>query len=663
MGQTGSSRAEQGSATSVAKGEGGSIANSEKEFRDLLLPWISNGTDLGREVRAAMEEEGYIVLRGILTRQECAKELDRLWGFVEATSGQKVGRFDSSTWYPGGDGGADPWPHSGWRSFPDMFQSFQAGWLFSELREALAGRVFEQVFGTRELHCSKEGFTFHRPTACGRHPASGRQTYVCGAPACESVGEHFDQPAADAGLHCIQSSTALLDQGPEDGCFLCWPGSHKHHAAITAGTYRGGKEWVPLTDVELKRLSASGLQPRRVPVSAGDVILWRSDLAHAAAPPGPDAKGFRAVAYACMLPAALTPPEALGRKTQAYLEIKTTDHRPGAERWLEPKPDRQLEAAPGSYFSDGPPRLTWRQAELYGLVPYLPAEQLGTPACVEAERARAEARGVRFAPGPAPVGDAAVEVLAADQPPLMGQSKWLGGMCSPCGRYIYGVPGTALRVLQVTVATGEVAQIGPEFKGKFKWLRGVEVPAEVMRSDEFPCGACFALPSNAPAVLRIDPARQEVTTIGGPFRGDWLWHGGNLARDGNIYAIPANAEQVLKINPRTSEVSLIGPVFPGRQKWYGGILGANGAIYGIPQTASGVLKIIPETGECTIIGEGTLEEGGWKWHGGTASRDKTVIYGFPNNSDYVLKIDTRTDAISLLGGPEIIKSGRHRVSK
>ena len=49
---------------------------------------------------------------------------------------------------------------------------------------------------------------------------------------------------------------------------------------------------IPLTDGELDRLrnadtapAGEARAPRRVPVKAGDVILWRSDLVHAAAPP------------------------------------------------------------------------------------------------------------------------------------------------------------------------------------------------------------------------------------------------------------------------------------------------------------------------------------------------------------------------------------------
>ena len=30
-----------------------------------------------------------------------------------------------------------------------------------------------------------------------------------------------------------------------------------------------------------------------------------------------------------------------------------------------------------------------------------------------------------------------VTMLKSDAGPLMGQDKWLGGMASPCGRYVY----------------------------------------------------------------------------------------------------------------------------------------------------------------------------------------------------------------------------------
>eukprot|EP00928_Gymnodinium_smaydae_P005669 TRINITY_DN11936_c0_g1_i1.p1 TRINITY_DN11936_c0_g1~~TRINITY_DN11936_c0_g1_i1.p1 ORF type:complete len:457 (-),score=94.72 TRINITY_DN11936_c0_g1_i1:52-1371(-) len=260
-----------------------------------------------------------------------------------------------------------------------------------------------------------------------------------------------------------------------------------------------------------------------------------------------------------------------------------------------------------------------------------------------------EGPGKATAPAPPtrPAGpqDPRCEVLG--DKPLMGQDKWLGGVGSFCGKFVYGVPGKARRVLRIHVETGVVDEIGPDFVGGFKWLRGAESPL-----DE----CLYCMPSNADQVLCINPAEQSVHAFGEPEPGDWKWHGGNLGNDGNIYGIPANATQVLKIDPRTKEVTKFGGPWPERQKWYGGVKAANGSIYGIPQCARGVLKIVPETGECSVLGD--LGEGGWKYHGGLATPDGLIVYGIPCNADSVLKIDTRTDTVTTIGHG--LKSGRHR---
>lgn len=348
---------------------------------DRLLGLLSTTSELGRRVLDALQTDGYVVLPDVLSPSECDAELERLWSFV-TTVAPSVRRDEPRSWYPSEPGDADPWPHSGWRSFSDMFQTHHAGWLFSELREKLAERVFEPVFGTHELHTSKEGFTFHRPTEGGRHPGVSKTHFVCGRPQRAAVGEHFDQGANALGLQHISSVTAFVDQEVDDGCFLCWPGSHAHHSALVSGTWRGRSDWVPLTDEELRTLVDAGCAPRRVPVKRGSVILWRSDLAHCGAPPRGDRKAFRAVAYVSMLPASLTPPSEAAKKLVAYRACHTGDHMADREHWHAGKDTGKDAPAPAEggearrpgkrfpYFVNGPPTLTTRQAELYGLVPY-----------------------------------------------------------------------------------------------------------------------------------------------------------------------------------------------------------------------------------------------------------------------------------------------------
>ncbi|CAJ1342089.1 unnamed protein product, partial [Effrenium voratum] len=55
---------------------------------------------------------------------------------------------------------------------------------------------------------------------------------------------------------------------------------------------------------------------------------------------------------------------------------------------------------------------------------------------------------------------------------VLGRDKWLGGELG-CDGCVYGIPGSASRVLKVDGSRVEL--IGPELAGKFKWLRGIEL--------------------------------------------------------------------------------------------------------------------------------------------------------------------------------------------
>jgi hypothetical protein len=645
--------------------------NQDSSLEDALLAHLSSEGPLSH-VRDALLSEGFCVLPNVLTETECDDAVASIWDFIEDASSCTVSRNDPSSWYPGKDG--DPWPHTGYKSFSDMFQSYGAGWVLGNVRQALAERVFEPLYQTRELHCSKEGFTFHRPTAGIAAPkfwvdqVLNPTQMVCGEPQEISQGEHYDQSHYCRGLYTIQSLVAFEDQQEGvDGHFLCYPHSHGQcHYELTKNIYRGKFSWIPLTDDEIRRLiDEMGLECRRVYAKKGDVILWRSDLVHAAVPPKGLTTRFRAVGYTSMQPALLTPASVYNDKMNAYKQRQTGDHRPNVESWHS---HRQENPNHRPAFRASPPLVSWRLAELYGLVPYDEKD-------VETSRNRALIRGVRFdepettptQPSVRPCPAHLEFIEPSDEEIMPGNDKYMGGMASPCGSYIYGVPGTAKRVLRIDTQTRFMDWIGPSYEGKFKWLRGVEVPANVMNSADYPRGCCLALPSNAAAVLKINPATNEVTKFGEDVleqagENGWYYHGGNLASNGFVYAIPANANRVMKIDPRTEACSFIGPSFLGKQSWFGGIIGSDGCIYGIPHNETGVLKIDPTNDEVSVLiqdnGE-PLPSGQWKWHGGLAAGDK--IFGYPNNADEVLVVNVREQRVYTIGDASILKSGRHRI--
>uniref|UniRef100_A0A7S1FCU1 MOSC domain-containing protein n=1 Tax=Noctiluca scintillans TaxID=2966 RepID=A0A7S1FCU1_NOCSC len=323
--------------------------------RDTLLPFIGT-SEFAQRIFNGVKDEGYFVLPGVLSGEEADAEYERMWDWVGTTS-HVVRRHDPQTWQA--RSGADPWPCSQ----RDMMQLHQAGWVFSDLREKLAERVFEKLYGTRELHCSKDGFTLQRPTLCEMNV---------------SPNDHYDQ-GPSAGLQCIQGSVALTDQEHDDGCFLCWPRSHEHREAIMSQRQTWPlKDFVMLSAAERKYLVSQGMQPRRVPVRKGDVVLWRSDLVHKGAPPIGVRSTFRAVVYVCMLPAALTPEAVYGKKWEAFQRLETGNHWPQREEWFKRRGEVPFDLRP--YFRQLPV-LTARQRLLYGLDRYAESN-LGVPSAM-----------------------------------------------------------------------------------------------------------------------------------------------------------------------------------------------------------------------------------------------------------------------------------------
>lgn len=312
--------------------------------KDKLWPVLSR-SEYAQAITSQIDTEGYIVLPKVFSQEEVDGEYMRMWRWVQTVS-PSIRRNDPSTWRRGK---GDVWPSKQ----RDMMQLHQAGWVFNDLREAMADRVFEKVYGTKELHCSKDGFTLQRPTdsELGQYP-----------------NDHYDQGFASRGLQCIQGSVALTDQEHDDGCFLCWPGSHRLHDEIMdwRGPKRGRADFVILDEREMEWLQSKGYEPKRVPVNRGDVILWRSDLVHKGAPPIGRRDNFRAVVYVCMLPAALTPEYVYKEKELAYQELQTGSHYPNREEWFEA---RTQMASVRPYFKK-PPQLSRRQQQLYGLVRY-----------------------------------------------------------------------------------------------------------------------------------------------------------------------------------------------------------------------------------------------------------------------------------------------------
>lgn len=143
--------------------------------------------------------------------------------------------------------------------------------------------------------------------------------------------------------------------------------------------------------------------------------------------------------------------------------------------------------------------------------------------------------------------------------------------------------------------------------------------------------------------------------------GQCLYLGGEVGLDGKIYYIPGHAPRVLQLDPTTDEIRQIGPRFPGQFKWLRSIR-VGDVMYGLPCNHDSVLRIHVPTETVTLLNIPYEEffaddpemakkqrNQEWKYHGGNQSELDGCIYAIPQSATHVLKIDPKTEEISLFG--------------
>eukprot|EP01023_Acetabularia_acetabulum_P009661 TRINITY_DN14368_c0_g1_i1.p1 TRINITY_DN14368_c0_g1~~TRINITY_DN14368_c0_g1_i1.p1 ORF type:complete len:332 (-),score=42.62 TRINITY_DN14368_c0_g1_i1:256-1251(-) len=326
---------------------------NQQHVKNPLLSYIQN-----EEALKALKEDGYYVLKGVLSKNQCQNYVQGLWDYVE-NANPKIQRNEQNTWYKVEGEKYDPWPAS-WGGA--LFHNNGVGWcqVSCDVREQVAP-VFEDIFGTQKLHCSRDGFNFSRPPR-NTNEISGKDLY--------QIDVHFDQGSFTRGLACIQGSVNLIDQFEGDGCFVCIPGSHQLHDEIMDEAVKihkrnlDGHNFYIITDEERQKFEKFGLMTKRIYVEAGDMILWRSDLAHSGSAATMVSDRFRAVVYVCMLPTSMTPQESLYKKQEAWKNLRTSTHWPNKEIWFGQNNRMKR-------FNDvRRPTLTQRQKQLFGIEPY-----------------------------------------------------------------------------------------------------------------------------------------------------------------------------------------------------------------------------------------------------------------------------------------------------
>lgn len=212
-------------------------------------------------------------------------------------------------------------------------------------------------------------------------------------------------------------------------------------------------------------------------------------------------------------------------------------------------------------------------------------------------------------------------------------------------RSILGIPAFANKVLRIRPDTQTVETIGEPLNAvsdKYRQDARYKFGGGVLGPD----GAVYAFPSDADFALRIVAKDRSVEVLSNHGRNEDgtpcptpfvashnKWQNGFVGKDGAVYAIPCNAPAVLRIVPpgegkdAAAVVELVGgdvveqsckiglPASKAagasglmHDKWEGGVVGLDGALYCMPQNSKYVLRVdgLPAEKATDTIDDGVL---------------------------------------------------------
>lgn len=205
------------------------------------------------------DENGYVIVPGVITHAEAKTLADAVWAFV----------------------GADPDDPATWRLTDHgiMVQLFQHPALVPARTSPRLLKAFAQIWGTADLWTSLDRVSFNPPVREGV-PFAGPRL-------------HWDISLVPPVIFQVQGMIYLTDTTAEQGAFEAVPGFHKRIDAWLGGLGEG---------VDPRSVDLSG-EARRIAANTGDLIIWHSALAHGASPNTSDRP--RLAQYVTQYPASL----------------------------------------------------------------------------------------------------------------------------------------------------------------------------------------------------------------------------------------------------------------------------------------------------------------------------------------------------------------------
>lgn len=159
--------------------------------------------------------------------------------------------------------------------------------------------IWERIYGSKDLVVSFDGACYMPSSMCRRNPQKGWL--------------HVDQAANNPNFACVQGFVSLTTN--KLATLGLVPGSHLDFKDYTSGVQNRTKRYSPMPNIDPSMVI-------RVPVQAGDIVLWDSRVAHMNFY-GPEE---RLVQYVSFLPKRGASSADLKKRRQYWYQRRTTSH-------------------------------------------------------------------------------------------------------------------------------------------------------------------------------------------------------------------------------------------------------------------------------------------------------------------------------------------------
>ena len=170
-------------------------------------------TILSASDRTFWEENGYVIIRNAVPKEDCSAVVDAIWEFLD------MDRNNPETWYS----------KPAWHSRAGMIEMYHHQSMWNNRQNPKVHQAFSEIYGSDKLWVSLDRVNMNPPATADWD----YQGFI-----------HWDiDPTVQPVPLRTQGVLCLADTNEAQGGFQCIPGSHLHVAEIVAAQAPNSHDW------------------------------------------------------------------------------------------------------------------------------------------------------------------------------------------------------------------------------------------------------------------------------------------------------------------------------------------------------------------------------------------------------------------------------------